>query len=139
MNDASVSQLTPVVIVREIEPVLGFWKKLGYETTATVPHGERLGFAMLSNGPTTVMYQTAASIREDLVASASDPSSIRAEPVQCHLFLHVTDLLAVERSLAGEPIVMPRRTTFYGATETGYRDPAGNIVVFAQFAGAPAS
>jgi hypothetical protein len=27
---------------------------------------------------------------------------------------------------------MPRRTTFYGSTEVGYADPAGNIVVFAE-------
>ena len=27
---------------------------------------------------------------------------------------------------------MPRRTTFYGATEVAYADLAGNIIVFAE-------
>jgi hypothetical protein len=27
---------------------------------------------------------------------------------------------------------MPKRSTFYGSTEIGYADPAGNIVVFAE-------
>jgi hypothetical protein len=29
-------------------------------------------------------------------------------------------------------VVMPQRKTFYGSTEIGYSDPAGNIVVFSE-------
>jgi hypothetical protein len=32
------------------------------------------------------------------------------------------------------PLVFDERTTFYGAREICVRDPAGNVVVFAQFA-----
>jgi uncharacterized glyoxalase superfamily protein PhnB len=29
-------------------------------------------------------------------------------------------------------VVLPVRTTFYGATEIGVKDPAGHVVVFAE-------
>ena len=32
-------------------------------------------------------------------------------------------------------LLLPRRTTFYGATEVGYREPGGHVVTFAQFGG----
>jgi len=34
--------------------------------------------------------------------------------------------------LKGFEIVMPRRETFYGSTEIGYREPGGHFVTFAQ-------
>ena len=42
---------------------------------------------------------------------------------------------AIERALAAFPVLLPRRTTFYGATEVGYREPGGHAVTFAQFSG----
>ncbi len=34
--------------------------------------------------------------------------------------------------LGGWEIVLPKRTTFYGMTEIGVREPAGNFILFAQ-------
>ena len=53
------------------------------------------------------------------------------------LFIEVEDLDAVERALEGVEPVVPRRKTFYGADELIVREPAGNVVTFAQFAAAP--
>jgi hypothetical protein len=78
------------------------------------------------------MYQTLASVKEDLVASASVAAAFKAEPQQATLYVQVSSVAEVEERLQGERLIMPRRTTFYGATEVGYTDPAGNIVVFAQ-------
>jgi hypothetical protein len=39
----------------------------------------------------------------------------------------------VVRALEGVEPVIPRRTTFYGADELIVREPAGNVVTFAQF------
>ena len=50
------------------------------------------------------------------------------------MYIEVTDIDDVERRLAGWDLVVPRRTTFYGATEIGVREPAGNLIVFAQHA-----
>jgi hypothetical protein len=134
----TVRKATPVLVVDRIEPVVVFWQKLGLKTTVAVPDqaagDERLGFVILAAEGTEIMYQTAASVRDDLLKSASDKDAFRTAPQQTTLFVEVNKLSDVETQLRGERQIMPRRTTFYGTTEIGYTDPAGNIVVFAEHA-----
>ncbi len=131
-----VRKATPVLIVDRIEPVIPFWRKLGVAATTEVPDGNandgRLAFVILAAGGVEVMYQTIASIKEDLLKSASVKEAFRTGPQQTTLFVEVSELAEVERQLRDEKLIMPRRTTFYGSTEVGYADPAGNIVVFAE-------
>jgi len=126
---------TPVLIVDRIEPVLPFWTKLGLTATTEVPDQNaidgRLAFVILAGGGVEVMYQTVASVKEDLVKSASAKDAFRAAPQQTTLYVEVDRLADVESQLLGE-VVMPERKTFYGSTEMGYADPAGNIVVFSE-------
>ena len=124
----AVAKATPVLAVERIEPVLPFWESLGFKRTVEVPHGDGLGFVILHDGHTELMYQTYASIGEDVPAVLEAARASRAM-----LFVEVPDLDAVEHALAGQPVYLPRRTTFYGSTEIGYRDPAGHYVTFAQF------
>lgn len=51
---------------------------------------------------------------------------------QC-VFVKVSDVAAVEKQLTGMSLQMPRRTTFYGATEIAIQDPAGPLITFAEF------
>ena len=132
MGSSTVRKVTPVLVVDEIEPVVGFWRKLGIEPGVEVPGSGGLVFAIFTAEGVEVMYQTAASVREDLVAAASAPQAFRGEPQQATLYVEVQSLADVEEQLQGERLVMPRRTTFYGATEVAYTDPAGNVIVFAQ-------
>jgi uncharacterized glyoxalase superfamily protein PhnB len=123
-----MKKLTPVVYVEEIEPVLSFWTdRLGFQITAEVPEGDRLGFVILQNGEVEVMYQTRESVLKDLPQLANSPMR------GTFLFLQVDDLDAIERALEGIEQVVPRRTTFYGADEIIVREPAGNVVTFAAF------
>lgn len=130
---------TPLLAVDRIEPVIGFWKKLGFSAVTEVPDGTakdgRLAFAILAGGGVELMYQTRASITEDLVKSASVKEAFRPGLQQTMLYVEVPSLAEVESKLAGEQLVMPRRTTFYGSTEAGYTDPAGNIVIFSEHTG----
>ena len=48
------------------------------------------------------------------------------------LYLEVDDLDGFAKRVKGAPQVFARRKTFYGAEELGVRDPAGNVVTFAQ-------
>ena len=124
-----MKKLTPVLYVEEIEPALPFWvERLGFEKTAEVPHGDRLGFVILQKGAVEIMYQTRDSVREDVPALGGMPTG------GSMLFVQVDDLDAVERALEGIEPVTPRRKTFYGADELIVREPAGNVVTFAQFA-----
>lgn len=121
-------KLTPVLIVDAIEPCLAFWvDRLGFAATVTVPHGDRLGFVILVKDGAEVMYQTRASVADDAPATL-DPNGGHS----AGLFVEVPDLDAVSRALDGVPLIIPRRTTFYGMDEIGVRAPGGHVVVFAQ-------
>jgi len=123
-------KITPVLIVPSIEPVLPLWEALGFTRTAEVPHGGRLGFVILACESAEIMYQTLDSVRADEPKALDGPAAPRAS-----LFIEVPNLDDVVAKLpAGTDVVVERRTTPYGATETFIRDAAGNVVVFAQFA-----
>lgn len=124
-----MQKATAVLCVEEIEPVLPFWMdRLGFEKTAEVPHGDRLGFVILQRGGVEIMYQTRDSVAEDVPLLAGTPMGGTL------LFVQVDDLDEVARALDGIEPVVPRRKTFYGADELIVREPAGNVVTFAQFA-----
>ncbi|HSG49304.1 MAG TPA: hypothetical protein VLA43_15895, partial [Longimicrobiales bacterium] len=61
-----MKKATPIMTVEAVEPCLPFWTNLGFEITATVPHGDAMGFAMLNKGNVELMYQSAASVAGDL-------------------------------------------------------------------------
>lgn len=128
-----MKKLTPVLYVDAIEPVLPFWvERFGFERVAEIPMGDALGFVILQKAGVELMYQTHASVAHDVPALAGSlPTGGSA------LFIEVADLDAVARALDGVALVVPRRQTFYGADELIVRDPAGNVVTFAQFAAEP--
>ena len=123
-----MQKLTPVLMVEEIEPVLGFWEKLGFTRTTELAEGDRLGFVILTRGNVEVMYQTRESVKNDIPALADSP--MRGS----FLFIQVDDLEEIVTALEGIEPVVPRRTTFYGSDELIVREPAGNAVTFAKFA-----
>ena len=49
-----------------------------------------------------------------------------------NLYFLVDDIDDVEAKLRDVQKVIPRRETFYGATEVGVRDPAGFVMCFSQ-------
>jgi uncharacterized glyoxalase superfamily protein PhnB len=129
MPTAQIKKSTPVLFVDAIEPSLPFWQeRLGFDRPVEVPDGDRLGFAILTNGVVEVMYQTVAMLKKD---SAAHASQFRDD--KSFLFVEVDDLEAVISALSGFEVSMPRRETFYGSTEIGYREPGGHFVTFAQF------
>lgn len=128
MSSVTVQKVTVVLAVESLEPSLDFWeRRLGFERTVTVPHENTIGFAILVKDGIEVMLQSVASILADLGASTGEVNGRSAA-----LFIEIADLEAVEQALAGYPIEMPRRTTFYGTLEIGVREPGGHFVIFAQ-------
>ena len=124
-------KITTVLAVESLEPSIEFWQeRLGFEVTVTVPHEDKLGFAILAKDGVEVMFQSVASILADLGATTGEVNGRSAA-----LFIEVADIDAIEKALAGYPIEMPRRQTFYGTTEIGVREPGGHFLVFAQRTG----
>jgi len=123
-----LDKCTAVLIVEAIEPCLDFWQqRLGFSRPVEVPHGDGLGFVILTNGVVEVMYQTVASVEADMPGHLRDWHSDKT-----HLYVEVDDIDAVAAALEGCEVALPRRKTFYGATEVGYREPGGHFVTFAQ-------
>lgn len=125
-----LKQLTPVLIVEEVEPCLDFWvRRLGFEVTNKVPGDDgKLVFASVQKGAVEVMYQTRASVLHELPGTAKELTGHSVS-----LFITVDDLDAVEKSIGDAPVVRPRHQTFYGSSEIYVKEPGGNTVGFAQF------
>lgn len=125
-----LKQLTPVMVVEEVEPAIAFWvERLGFTVRNTVPGEDgSLIFASADRDGIEVMYQTRASVVADAPALASELTGHSIT-----LFITVNDIDEVERAMAGAPVVKARHDTFYGSTELYVREPGGNAVGFAQF------
>jgi uncharacterized glyoxalase superfamily protein PhnB len=77
------------------------------------------------------MYQSFASAEKDAPTAAKEINGGRT-----FLYIEVDHLQNVIDAIKGVPIVVPLRTTFYGAKEIGVKDPAGHVIVFAEMAAA---
>ena len=129
-KNMDVKRITPVLYVKEIEPCVQFWvERLGFQKTVEVPDGDRLGFVILQKGNTEIMYQSFASAEKDAPTVAPDINGGRT-----FLYVEVERLEDVIAAMKGANVVLPERTTFYGARELGVKDPAGHVIVFAQMA-----
>jgi uncharacterized glyoxalase superfamily protein PhnB len=124
-----VKKVTPILVVEAIEPALPFWQgMLGFEKVVEVPHEGRLGFVLLARDSHEVMLQTRASV-------AADVPAVAALHPACAVYCDVDSLDAAVRAIRGAEVLVPRRTTFYGADEVWVKDPTGAIVGLAEVRG----
>jgi hypothetical protein len=134
MNNVT-RKLTPVLLVDRIEPCLALWtERLGWTKTVEVPHENTLGFVILEKDGAELMYQTWASVEADIGRTLPRPGG-----ASTGLFVEVSDIADIERRIAGLPITLARRRTFYGMDEVGITEPGGHLVIFAQPAAASES
>ncbi len=121
----SASKITAVLVVPSVEASLAFWEgRLGFTKVVDVPHGEAIGFAILVKDDTEVMLQSVDSVKEDTGSVLAGTSTA--------LFIEIDSLDAVVALLGDAPVVVPRRTTFYGMNEVGVLEPGGHVVMFAE-------
>lgn len=122
----NIKKVTPLLVVDRIEPSLGFYEKLGYMAVISVPHEDHLGFVLLAQEFGQIMLQTRSSLAADLPAvSRTGVSSL--------LYVDVESLDTALLAAAGtSEVLVPTRTTFYGAREAFVREPSGQIIGFAE-------
>lgn len=127
-----MKRLTPNLIVESIEDVLPFWEVLGFERTAEVPHGGRLGFVGLTHGDAELMFQSRASLEADLPEAVPETCDHSGLGLFVEIDMPFDELVArIGRTEA--QVLVPDRHTFYGAREIAVRTPDGLFVVFAAF------
>ena len=130
----NVKRITPVLLVKEIEPLLPFWiDRLGFTKTIEVPDGNKLGFVTFQKGHAEVMYQTYASVEKD----APPAMAAEARKGPTYLYMEVDNLDAILAAMKDVQKVMPERTAFYGMREFAVQDPSGHFITFAQQVAAP--
>jgi len=130
----NVKRITPVLLVKEIEPLIPFWvNRLGFAKTVEVPDGNKLGFVIFQKGSVEVMYQTYSSVEKD----APPAMSAEARKGPTYLYMEVDDLNAVLGEMKDSRLVMPVRTAFYGMKEFAVQDPGGHFITFAEPVAAP--
>ncbi len=118
-----IKSLAPILVVEAIEPCLDFWGRIGFSTTVTVPDAPPFGFAIVAREGIEVMLQTRASVKDDT-------GDVAARVGCCLLYVSVDALDPVIEALAGAPVAVARRRTFYGADEIFLLDPSGNVIGF---------
>jgi uncharacterized glyoxalase superfamily protein PhnB len=127
-KDILMEKMTPILYVESIESCLNFWvDDLGFTKTAEVPDGDKLGFVILTFGNLEIMLQSFASLDKDIPNLGKE---IRGAPSV--LYIEVQNITEVETRLKNYEVIVPKRKTFYGASEIFYRTPGGHIIGFAQ-------
>lgn len=123
----SISKITPILVVDSVESNLQFWRdQLGYQVVHSVPYGKETGFVILNREESEVMLQSVSSLKDDLKLS-----EVKAGDV-----LLYADVRSLDRTIADSrdgKILIPKRTTDYGATEVWMKTPSGPILGFAEF------
>jgi catechol 2,3-dioxygenase-like lactoylglutathione lyase family enzyme len=121
-------KFTPVFLVDEIEPCLGFWvDRIGFELAfQTKDQTDVLGFVILKRDDVEIMYQTRASLDQDLPGIAGADHS----PWIVN-YIEVESLDEILPKLDGIEILAGPRPTFYGAQEVFVREPSGRVIAFA--------
>src|SRR5690349_2454654 len=106
-------KITTVLVVESVERSLEFWAgRMGFEKTAEVPEGDRVGFAVLEKGGAEVMLQSASGVeKEDPKFSLIGTSAM--------LYIEADDFADTKKRLEGHPIAKPEHVAFYGMREIG--------------------
>ena len=129
-----INKSTPVLHVKTVEPSLRFWtERFGFKSPIQVPEGNHIGFVALEYGAVELMYQTYEGMQVD----QANPLAKEVEKGPTFIFMEVTDIHAVIKSMDGAEIVQSLHETFYGAKEIVVREPGGHFVIFSQLPAQP--
>ena len=118
-------KVTPVLLAKDLEGCVKFWNELGFETAISVPFENKLAFVSLKNGPIEIMYQSFA------FSEATNPVGIEGVN-RSVLYLEIDNLDDVSGIASKYEVVIPEHATPHGSRELYIRDPAGNLIGFAQ-------
>ena len=120
-----LDKLTTILVVGKIEPYLPTLKALGYAVSVRVPEKGTLGFVILAGQAGEIMLQTRTSLADDL------PAVARRKPSHL-LYADVPSLAKATKALGKTKLLVPRRTTFYGANEMWFQLADGQILGIAE-------
>lgn len=125
----NITSFTPNLITNDMAATLAFYTEvLDFKMGMHVPEEAPFGWVQLMHGPVELMFQTSASIEEDLGIGQNGKTGGT-------LLFHcdVDDIEGLMKRVSEKAkLAFPMRETFYGMKEFGTYDPNGYLLVFAQ-------
>jgi uncharacterized glyoxalase superfamily protein PhnB len=123
-----MESLAPNIFTNNIQETVALYTLLGFEVTMSVPEqGDELVWVMMVNGSVTIMFQTFASLDNDL------PEISRANGGSLLLYINVKNIREFFESIKDKVKVLKGlEKTFYGATEFSIVDNNNYVLTFAE-------
>src|SRR5581483_3468970 len=120
--------LAPNIFVSNMQETIAFYRQLGFEVTMSVPDNEEdKVWVMMSNGTVTMMFQTFASLGEDL------PQISRKDGGSLLLYINLKNIRSFYESIKDKVTMLTGLdVTFYGATEFSILDNNNYVLTFAE-------
>jgi uncharacterized glyoxalase superfamily protein PhnB len=123
-----MESLSPNIFVNNIDETIAFYQSIGFQLIMTVPEtGPDIVWAMMVNGNVTFMFQTFASLGDELPEINRNNGGslllyIKLQKIR-EFFELIKDRVTILKGL---------ETTFYGATEFSILDNNNYVLTFAE-------
>jgi len=122
-----MESLTPNIFVEDINETIAFYKLLGFTVVMTVPEEGNYDWAMMANEGVTLMFQTFASLGEEL------PDVSRTDGGSLLLYIKLKNIRSFFEEIKDKVTVLKGiEKTFYGATEFSIKDCNDYVLTFAE-------
>jgi len=123
----NMESVSPNIFVKDIKETIAFYEILGFKVNAAVPDEENPIFILMTCGSTTFMFQTFASLGNDL------PQIKRQDGGSLLLYIQLKSIRAFYEKIKDKVTVLKGlEKTFYGATEFSIIDNNNYILTFAE-------
>jgi uncharacterized glyoxalase superfamily protein PhnB len=123
-----MESLSPNIFVEDINETIIFYQSIGFQLIMTVPEtGSDLVWAMMTNSDVTFMFQTFASLGDEL------PNISRRNGGSLLFYIKLKKIREFFE-LIGEKVTVLKglEKTFYGATEFSILDNNNYVLTFAE-------
>jgi uncharacterized glyoxalase superfamily protein PhnB len=123
-----MESLSPNIFVKDINETIEFYKQLGFQLVMNVPEdGSPLIWAMVMKDNVNFMFQTLASLGEDL------PAISRNNGGSLLFYIKLKNILSFFEEIKDKvTVVKGLEKTFYGATEFSILDNNNYLLTFAE-------
>jgi uncharacterized glyoxalase superfamily protein PhnB len=123
-----MESLSPNIFVEDMNETIDFYRSIGFQTIMTVPEtGSEFVWAMMVNGEVPFMFQTFASLGEEL------PDINRGKGGSLLFYIKLKKIREFFELIKDKVTVLKGlETTFYGATEFSILDNNNYVLTFAE-------
>jgi uncharacterized glyoxalase superfamily protein PhnB len=123
-----MESLAPNIFTNNIQETVALYTLLGFKVSMSVPEqGDELVWVMMVNGSVTIMFQTYASLEDEL------PEINRKDGGSLLLYITLKNIRDFFESVKDKVKVLKGlEKTFYGATEFSILDNNNYVLTFAE-------